>query len=62
MMIECPNCHKAHLILDEVFDTEWYDEAYVDNCIGHCPECDKKFEWAEKYRFSDYDSLREIND
>lgn len=60
--IACPNCQKAYLVNDEVVTTEWEDDAYYDECIGTCPDCNKRFWWTEKYILTDISEPKPINE
>ena len=50
----CPHC-GAELEQDDVYDRTDNN----DYCVGHCPECDKEYQWIEIYTFSNYENLIE---
>lgn len=51
-MAECPIC-DAELIEDETFDQVSIDEKFsmtaTFNKVGHCPNCDKEYQWDVCY-------------
>lgn len=46
--MKCPNC-KHTLIVDDVFDTEHYEDEMFLKISGFCDYCDKTYVWTEHY-------------
>lgn len=45
----CPNC-GAELELDDVYDTSGHN----DYCVGHCPKCNRDYQWISLYGFLEH--------
>ena len=57
---KCPYC-KEELVTDKSYDIDIVDINTVINIlVGHCPNCDKKFQWEESYKYSHFSNLEEI--
>jgi transcription initiation factor IIE alpha subunit len=41
----CPCCN-ARLEFDDTYDMEYDDESIVLYQIGHCPKCDRSYQWC----------------
>ena len=55
----CPNCSEE-LMEDECYDTDFGSD-YIRNFIsGHCPECEKEFQWIEIYEFIEAEEIEEV--
>ena len=44
--VKCPFC-KEELEIDESYDLSVEDNYVVNRVAGHCPCCDKEFQWEE---------------
>lgn len=50
----CPCCGKEKLEIDDVTD-HWVTtdddgtEIFVELCVGYCPNCDRTYQWEQKY-------------
>lgn len=40
----CPHCN-VELECDDTYDTEYDEESVVLLKIGHCPKCNKGYQW-----------------
>jgi hypothetical protein len=59
MELICPDC-LMYLVSDDVIDYDiGIDYADVKE-IGHCPKCNKHFQWYTHFKFSCYEDLIEI--
>jgi endogenous inhibitor of DNA gyrase (YacG/DUF329 family) len=56
----CPNC-DAELEQDECYDTRSENEYIVNLIAGHCPTCEKNFQWEEVYNYAGVDELEEVS-
>ena len=56
--VKCPFC-KEELEIDESYDLSVEDNYVVNRVAGHCPCCDKEFQWEEIYNYSHYVNLIE---
>jgi hypothetical protein len=55
----CPNCGEE-LTQDECYDTH-FEQEYIANFIaGHCPNCEKEFQWVEVYNYAGVDEIEEV--
>lgn len=55
----CPVCgHK--LEEDDCYDTETGFDMYWEYWCGHCPNCERNFEWTKTYAFVRYEELIEV--
>lgn len=59
---ECPYC-KEELEIDESYDLD-VENIYkvINKVVGHCPSCNKEFQWEEIYKYSHFSKLEEINE
>lgn len=55
----CPNCGEA-LEQDECYDTNFESDYIINLFAGHCPTCDKEFQWVEVYEFAGVDGIEEV--
>ena len=55
----CPHC-DAELEQDECFDTRFEEDSITNYIAGHCPTCDKEFQWVESYAFESIDEIEEV--
>ena len=56
--VKCPYC-KEEVEIDESYDLSVEDDYVVNRVAGHCPCCDKEFQWEEIYNYSHYVNLIE---
>lgn len=57
---ECPYC-KVELEIDESYEIGVEDiDIVIDRVAGHCPNCNKEFQWEEVYKYSHFSNLEEI--
>lgn len=49
----CPHC-KAELEMDDTYDMEYDDEYILLYHIGHCPKCDKEYQWQASAVFTSW--------
>ena len=40
----CPHC-KVELELDDTYDMDYDEEGITLRQVGHCPNCDKEYQW-----------------
>ena len=57
---KCPFC-KEELEIDESFDIDFEDDYVVNRVAGHCPCCDREFQWEEIYNYAKYENLEEVS-
>lgn len=55
----CPHCDEE-LVQDECYDTHFEEEYIVNYIAGHCPMCDKEFQWVEVYEFAGANEIEEV--
>lgn len=55
---KCPYCN-VELEEDDCFDVVDSGDICVKYLAGHCPQCDKDFQWKEIYEFSGVDDIKE---
>lgn len=63
-MAKCPICN-VDLEVDDVYDTHYdadYNMTFILNQVGHCPKCDRNYQWDECYdlRNKSIESLSEV--
>ena len=56
--MKCPKC-DYELEIDDCYDTETCDDWFVERIVGHCPICDKDYQWERNYKFYNEDELVE---
>ena len=61
---KCPHCSEE-LEEDDCYDTttDFTEDglvAIVQHCVGHCPACEKEFQWEEVYAFREARKVVEI--
>lgn len=56
---ECPYC-KEELEIDESYDLSIEDNYVINRVAGHCPNCDKEYQWEEIYQYSHFSNLEEV--
>ena len=55
----CSNC-GAELEQDECYDTN-FEGSFIANYIaGHCPNCNKEFQWVEVYDYKGVEEIEEV--
>ena len=47
---KCPHC-CVELELDDTYDMDYDDEGIVLYQIGHCPECNRDYQWQKSAVF-----------
>ena len=55
----CPNC-GTELEQDECYDTHSEGDFIANYMIGHCPSCEKEFQWVEVYDYTGVDEIEEV--
>jgi hypothetical protein len=57
----CPCCNAA-LGIDDTYDMEYDDEGIILYHIGHCPKCDRDYQWQASAVFTSWanTNLREV--
>ena len=58
MIAKCPHCGEE-LVDDDCFDTADHGDTYVKYLAGHCPQCDKEFQWKEIFDFAGVTDIEE---
>ena len=43
---KCPHCN-AILETDDTYDMDYDYEGIVLQMVGHCPECNREYQWEE---------------
>lgn len=57
---ECPYC-KEELEIDESYNIDVEDiDVVINRVAGHCPNCNKEFQWEEVYKYNYFSNLEEI--
>lgn len=58
---KCPHCN-AELECDDVYDLSYDSEGMTEYKVGHCPKCDKDFQWQSSAVFIQWANtdLREV--
>jgi endogenous inhibitor of DNA gyrase (YacG/DUF329 family) len=58
---DCPIC-GAELEVDDIYNTDVDDTGYIECVCGHCPSCQKEFEWENIGEISEWrcEELREV--
>lgn len=56
---KCPNCNEEILWNENIEANVYVDEIFL-KCQGHCLECEKDFEWEEKFVFEKYYEPKEV--
>lgn len=56
----CPHCGEE-LIQDECYDTNFEGEYIANYIAGHCPTCEKEFQWVEVYNYAGVDEIEEVS-
>ena len=58
---QCPSC-KVNLVEDDVIDTyTGLDDGGLDLfCVGHCPRCNKEYEWRQHFTPSHFYGTKEL--
>lgn len=54
----CPNCGDV-LESDDCYDTDIADTWVEHLHYGHCPSCEKEYQWKMVFVFAGYSDLRE---
>ena len=49
--MNCPICGKEFEDI-ESFDWSNSEEKFIEYCCGHCPNCNKEFQWERHYSFA----------
>ena len=48
-MAKCPHCN-SELEHDDTYDMEYDEDRIVLYLIGHCPKCNKDYQWQARAR------------
>lgn len=43
---KCPHCCVT-LEVDDTYDMDYDDEGIVLRQVGHCPECEREYQWEK---------------
>ena len=59
MLIKCPHC-EVEIEEDDTYDMEYDEEGIVLRKVGHCPQCDRDYQWEQSALFHSWsiDNLR----
>lgn len=59
--LKCPVC-GAELEEDDCYDTEIGDNLLFDLCVGHCPVCEREYQWSKVYshKFLRYEEVVQV--
>ena len=57
--LKCPHC-GTELEEDDCYDRSDNGDYIANYCCGHCPNCNKEYQWKEIFDFSNYDELVEV--
>ena len=55
----CPNC-GAELEQDECYNSNFESDFITYYVAGHCPTCDKEFQWVEVYDYAGVEDIEEV--
>lgn len=58
-MPECKIC-GTELEFDDTTDQYSDADIVIFYELGHCPKCGKDYKWKDKYNFSHYEDLEEV--
>ena len=50
---KCPHC-SIELELDDTYDMEYDNEGMILHQIGHCPKCERDYQWDESAKFKEW--------
>ena len=53
-MVKCPHCN-VELKLDETYDREIMSWGVILYHAGHCPECEREYQWDESAELKQWD-------
>ena len=57
---DCPYCERE-LEIDDSYSLEIEDiDKAINRVAGHCPICNREFQWEEIYEYSHFSNLEEI--
>lgn len=61
LIAKCPYC-KTELEADESYDLSVEDiDVVINRVAGHCPNCNKEYQWEEIYKYHSCENLEEVN-
>lgn len=55
---KCPYCNKK-LEIRGLYDTEYFDDKYLEHVNGCCPKCGRGFSWTEHFFYDGFSNLIE---
>lgn len=50
MKLKCPHC-EVEIEWDDTIDINYDDDCITLNQVGHCPECDRDYQWEKSALF-----------
>lgn len=59
LFAKCPYC-KEELEINESYDLSIEGDYVSSRVAGHCPNCDKEYQWEEIYKYSHFSNLEEV--
>lgn len=55
----CPHCGTT-LEEDDCYDTSFDGSTAVRYIVGHCPKCEREYQWKELFEYTGCDELTEV--
>jgi len=55
----CPHC-GATLEEDDCYDTSFDGDTATRYIVGHCPKCEREYQWKEIFDYAGCDELTEV--
>ena len=46
--LKCPHCN-SDIEHDDTYDMSTGEDYVIAFCVGHCPNCDREYQWQEEY-------------
>ena len=59
VVVKCPYC-GCDLIEDEDYDLTCEGDYVLEYVVGHCEECEREFQWMNRYDYVSFGDLREL--
>ena len=51
MEMKCPHCNEV-LEEDDCFDMDLISDSVIRReLVGHCPECNREYQWTERFEY-----------
>lgn len=54
----CPKC--GEVLIEEIYETSFDNDTYIDFSVGDCPKCRKTFRWETKYTLEGVENFQEV--